>query len=154
MSTRSLTISRTELSLGPLQLWDPGNGYFVLDNTFGGGQQTKRRETVQSPWVHGRFATAIVKDVQIAPLAVEVMADSEAVLTTRIQALLAALDQFSFILTAEQHGLGQFSWICESADWSVGPAGVIDDFDLTMAPYGQVVTATIPRSPIPATGIF
>lgn len=153
MTARSLTISRTELALPALQLWDPPD-YFVLDDSFGPGQQTKRRETVQSPWVHGRFATSIVKDVQVATMAVQVTASSEAGLATRIAALLAAFDQFTFYLTATQHGLGTFSWVCESADYAVGPGGAINDFDLKTTPYGQVVTASIPRSPIAALGII
>ena len=151
MTTRSLQVSRTDLSLAPLELWQPGK-YVIVDGSFGPGAQTYRRLTVDSPWVAGRFLTNAVADVQMVPLVIQVQSPDEAGLEPNITELLAAFKQFSFTMTSVHHGLGTQAWWCERADYAVGPSGVIDDFDLKF--YEQAVSFTIPRSPVNAVGAF
>lgn len=151
MSVRSLLVSRTDLALPPLELWQPGK-YVITDDSFGPGQQTYRRTFVDSPWVAGRFLTAAVKDVQIVPAVIQVQAPDEAALTANIKELIDAVTQFSFTMTSTQHGLGVQAWRCERADYAIGAAGVIVDFDLIF--NEQPVALSIPRSPINVSGEF
>lgn len=146
-----MTVSRTSLSstLGPLELWNPGT-YVIPDGTFGPGEQTHRRLTVSSPWVRGRFATSIVADAQIAPLQVLVQSPTEVELDQRIAHLIDAMTQFTYTITFTQYGLGTNSWVCEQADYAVGPGGVIDNFGLLF--FEQPVTFSVPRSPVNAFG--
>ena len=123
---RSIVVTRTELGLGNLELWQPGK-YVVPDGTFGGGQTTQRRVTSTSPLVKGRYASSIVEDQRVASLAVHVIAANEAGMNAPSMDLIYALTQFRYTLVWYWNGLSG-TWQCEAADWAAGSSGVLDSW--------------------------
>lgn len=123
------------------------NGYDI--DGIGPGAKSFRRNTVQSPYVPGRFITDIVADYQTAVLDVWVGGSSGSQLQTRVGTLLTAFEQFTYTLQVVIDG-ATYSWTCEPADSAVGQAGAFEEWDL--GAFGQEVHLTIPRSPIPVAG--
>lgn len=149
--SRSLLISRTDLSLSPLQLWNPPT-YRILGDSFGPGAQVLRRTFTESQWVPGRFLRAAVADMQIAPLTLQVGGTSGSDLATNLAAVIAAFEQWSYTLTAVHDGLS-FSWTCEAADYAPGTKeGALEDID-TQA-HETAISLLIPRFPTPLSGPF
>lgn len=146
--SRSLLVSRDELSLADLQLWAPPT-FLLPEGGFAIGAQTHRRETITSPFTPGRFLIGLVPDVQVNRLVVQVRGSSGSDLRSLVGTVLAAFTQTSYTVTSNYDGLIG-SWDCEPADYSVGAEGVVDEFDLSF--YEQAVTLLFPRSPLPLTG--
>lgn len=122
---RSVLITRTDLGLSPLQLWQPGK-FLLPDNTFGGGPTTQRRVTSESPMVKGRYASGIVEGQRTGGIAVHVIAGTSEGVQPLVEEVVAALTQFRFTLAWQWNGLSG-SWQCEAADWAPGSSsGVLD----------------------------
>lgn len=146
--SRSLLVSRTELSLSDLQLWDPPT-FLLPEGGFSIGPQTHRREVATSPFTPGRYLIGLVPDVQTNRLVVQVRGTSGADLRAQVTTVLAAFTQSTYTVTSNYDGLIG-SWACEPADYSVGAEGVVDEFDLSF--YEQAVTLLFPRSPLVLSG--
>lgn len=151
-STRSLTISRNLVGSGlpDLQLWAPPT-YLIVGDSFGPGAQVWRRETVTSPYVHGRFLVQSTKAEQIVPLVIQVLGTDGSDLGVKVGDLLDAFSQPAYTLT-EQFSGTLAAWTCEMADYSVGPGGALNDLDLFF--HAAEITLAIPRAPKPLAGRF
>lgn len=148
--SRSVVITRTELSLADLELWSPPNS-IVAGDTFGPGAQTYRRETIASPFVRGRFLIAATPDSQDSQLLLQIIGSSGSDLSSRVATVLAAFAQFSYTLTWNLDGIIA-SYTCETADYSVGDGGRLEDIDTVF--HTVPILLTIPHDPLPVTGTF
>ena len=122
---RSVIVTRTDLGLEPLQLWQVGK-FILPEGTFGAGQTQQRRSTTENNLVKGRYATAIVEGQRSANMGVHCMAYDIDDIQPLVEEVIAALTQFRFQLTWQWNGLGGV-WACEAADWAVGEAGIINE---------------------------
>lgn len=147
----SVQVSRDLLGgLAPLELnTTTGRSYRIAPGGVGPGAATWRRETVVSPVVDGRLLLGAVLDVQTLTVKVRVRASSYGVLEDRVRAVLHAFYQRSYSLTVTLGG-EQRAWLCEPADSAVGQAGQYDEDDYRG--LQQVVTFSVPRSPIALAG--
>lgn len=97
--SRQITISRTELSLSPLNLNDPTNGYFVSDDWKPGGVMWERYESATSPFSHGSTVVAQRKLNVDEIFTVYVFAKDQTTYTNRVQALRNAFAQFRYTVS-------------------------------------------------------
>lgn len=122
---RSIIVSRTELGLPDLQLWQAGK-YILPEGTFGPGEAAFNRVTTEGPLFKGRHAVSIVEGQRTANLGVHVMADVIEDLQPRCKEVVDALTQFRYMLQWQWNGLGGV-WQCETADWAPGEGGIINE---------------------------
>jgi hypothetical protein len=148
--SRSLLITRTDLSLADLQLWSPPNS-FVVGDTFGPGAQVLRRETVTSPFVRGRFVIAATADSQDSQILLQICGSSGSDLSTRVGVVLDAFGQLSYTLTWNFDGITS-AYFCEAADYTIGEGGRIEDIDMVF--HTVPILLTIPHDPLPISGTF
>lgn len=154
MANLTITGSVTRLlvpggPLAALSVQSPG-AYSII--SVGPGLIAWRRQTAESKWVHGRYLTAAVMDVEMAPLKIRVYGSSAAALDANTAALLAALHQFAYQLTLTIDGITT-TWSCEPADG--GPAGAEEagSWDkFSLMERQQVYAFQIPRNPVPVAG--
>lgn len=147
---RSASITRTELGLPDLALWDPPS-LVLPEGGFAPGQTQWQRSTVTSPWVHGSFLTAVSMQQVTSTLVVHATADSGGALAALVGQVIAAFSQFSYTLRFNYDGWAG-AWLCDPADYQVGAAGPVDEFDLSF--YEQDVQLSIPRRPVPLLGVM
>jgi len=125
----------------------PDTGYRILENGLGIGVRQWKRQTVESPFVHGRTLVGRTLDVSTIPLVVDVFADDATILEARVDAIVGVLERFTFELETEVAGV-TYRWACECADTVPGDGGVFEDYD----GFFQTLTFSIPRHPIPLEG--
>jgi hypothetical protein len=145
--SRSLLVTRTELSLTDLQLWSPPN-LIVVGDTFGPGAQVLRRETISSPFCRGRWLIDAQPDMQDAQLLLHVMGSSGSDLSTRVGTVIDAFRQLSYTLTWNFDGITS-AYACEAADFD---AGRMEDIDMAFS--AVPILFTIPHDPLPLSGTF
>jgi hypothetical protein len=145
----NLQITRTELGLGNLELEDPANGYQVV--SFGPGATSWRRDTVNSPYVHGSTLINAVMDLQIAPLVVRVKGVTATQKESRLGVLIDALSQFLYGIGSIIDGVS-YVWICQPADYSIGDGGEFNKFHEKN--LMTEVVFMIPRNPVPYQGVL
>ena len=141
-----LTLSVTISGTAGLALTEAA-GYEVV--SVGPGARVWRKETVTSPFVHGRAVVAQVLDAGSFPLLVRVKALTAGSLATRIAALIAAVEQPVYNTTVVIDGV-TWTWRCETADTAIGDGGSLDPHGLRS--LQQLVTCSIPRHPVPLAG--
>lgn len=134
-----------------LQLQNPGT-YRVVE--FGPGDTAQRRQVATSSFTDGEALVNSLKQAVKAHLKVRVYGTSESDVGTKLAALTAAFDQFAYVLAYSLNTSGGSamtgSWNCEPADWSVGKAGMLDNYELMS--FVQDVSFSVPRSPLPGSG--
>jgi hypothetical protein len=140
------TISRTELALPALSLNDHTT-YTLIG--IGPGAVTWKRQYASSVFVHGDVLVNAVKGHGNLPMMVRVKGTTQAAVDTNLAALLRALDQFSYQLSITIAGV-TWTWNCDLADYSVDDGGEFSKF-YKLAKQ-TIVTAQIPRNPIPVAG--
>lgn len=148
MSDLDLTVTITDGTLSDLAL-TPANGYRNLRGGLGPGGRLWRRQTAESPFVHGRILVGQSLDTEIATLHVLVEASTSAELTTRMTALLERMEQPSYVLQVDIDGV-TYRWQCECADSAIGDGGLFKALDLMR--YQQALRFTVPRQPVPLDG--
>ncbi len=108
---------------------------------------TWTKQLVSSPYVDGEFPVSQRRNNVTEECLFEVLGATGAALATNIGAIIAAFKQFSYTLTTTFDGVS-YGWSCNSADYQViwsGPRIV----------SGQAqVRLSVPRSPVPAAGVF
>lgn len=97
--SRQISVSRTELSLPPLTLNDPTNGYFVSDDWKPGGVLWERYESTPSPFAHGSTVVAQRKTNIDEVFTVYVFAKDQTSYTNKVEALREAFAQFRYTVT-------------------------------------------------------
>lgn len=145
--TISGSVTRTELSLPDLTL--NTDTYKIMRDGWGPGVVSMRRQKVSSPYVHGDFATSLVKEQVEVPLGIRVTGSGYTDCWNKVGTLLRAFEQFKYTLAIVIEGT-TFTYECEAADYSVGDGGMFQNFHF-MA-YKQEVKFLIPRRPNPTTG--
>lgn len=146
----SCLVSRTLISGSPaaLQLEAPGT-YRVV--SAGPGATTWRRETVQSPFIHGEALIGAVKEQGSMNLKVRVYGTTDSNLASRVATLLAAFEQIEYTITFTVNSVAWGTWVCQPADYAPGASN--DGLD----PWGlrakqQEYSFVIPRNPLQSAG--
>lgn len=127
----------------------PANGYTIARDGISAGVRSWVKETVTSPFVHGRAVVGQRLDVMTALLTVRIRAASTAQLLSRYSSLVTAVEQRAWTLRLVMDG-ETTRWRCETADTSIGDSGVLDSVALMQ--HYQVVHLSIPRHPVAVTG--
>lgn len=139
-------VTRGELELGLLNINDGDN--FILGKGLQVGKLVWRKDTVTSPYVHGRFPVREVMDAIETTLVVYAKGESHAVLTENIGVLIAPFtEQSEYELRINVEGQA-YHWRCERADYEV--AFATETLNALMVP----VQFTIYRSPIAVAGVI
>jgi len=139
-------VTRDELELGLLDINDGDN--FILGKGFQVGKLVWRKDTVTSPYVHGRFPVREVMDAVESTLVVYAKGESHAVLTENIGILIAPfVEQSEYELRINVEGQA-YHWLCERADYEV--AFATETLNALLVP----VQFTIYRSPIAVAGVI
>ena len=142
--SRQITITRTELGLGSLNLNDPAAGYYVSDEWSSGGVMWQRWNASGSPWVAG---DRVVGQRQIGVdeiFTIYVKASTPAGIKAKIQTLATALGQYRYTLT--------INWDGATYTYSANGAGEVkvkdDQVDPLLHQAGWIaLQITIPRDP-------
>lgn len=116
-----MTISRTLLSLSTLSL--PTSTYDFGEFSTDGVHWD--RNSVSSPWVHGRRLRSARKSVRTVTgelYVVSALTTAPATHDAAVAVLAAALGQFAWVLTitGTDSGSQSWSWNCEPADYDPG----------------------------------
>lgn len=145
--TITASLTRVELSLAVLNINDQTN-YKIIK--VGPGSVEWDRQYAGSPFIHGEtLVNAVMKQGKL-PLSVRCKGSTSGVVDTNRAALCRALEQFTYTLSLTVDGVS-WSWKCDPADYSVDETdGAFNGF-FTRAKQ-SVVTADIPRDPIPLSG--
>lgn len=122
------------------------NGYEIMGAGLGIGAKSFRRQTVESPYVSSRTLVGAVLDVVEGRLAVRVNGATHLELRTRINALVAAMEQRAFTLRINIEG-NIDNYRCECADSAIGDGGTYDE--MHAANLLQQVTFSFPHDPKP-----
>ena len=139
-------VTRDELELDPLDINDGVN--FILGKGVQTGKLTWRKDTVTSPYVHGRFPVREVMDAVEMTLVVYALGSSHAVLTENIGVLIAPFteqNEYELRIDVESQA---YHWRCERADYEV--AFATETLNALLVP----VQFTIYRSPIAVAGVI
>lgn len=144
-----VAITRDELSLADLQLETPGYCRVV---EHGPGSLSWRTTWVESPFAHGKYPTANVKDLVRMPLKVRIEGTTQSELGLRIDELYEAFSQFTYELVVGLDAVSFHRWTCWAADITPGDAGVFNKAFLHHK--WQEITLDIPRHPIPVQGVY
>jgi hypothetical protein len=142
----SVTISRTSLGLAPLEIATSFDYY--LSTQFLGAAVQWSRQQVESVWLDGAVTTSRHRQMVTEQVAVEVVGENLAQVQARINELVQAFVQDSFVMTVKAGGSTR-SYRCETADYQ--------DLSWTTprlaAAQGQVLLS-VPRQPVALTGGF
>jgi len=142
----SAGFGRAELGLADLFVEDPVNGCQVVE--YGLGALSWRRQVASSPFLPD-VLTAAVKETRRQNLVVRVTGPTAISLNTRVQALLRAVEQFSYFMTVTLNGV-QIQYLADPADYVVGSSEALDKHGLMI--HQQTVQLLIPTTPIPTLG--
>lgn len=142
--SRQITITRTELGLGPLNLQDPANGFYVSDKWKPGAIKWQRFEAAGSAWVDGERVVGQRKIGVDEIFTIYVYASTPAGIKAKVQTVLDAISQYRYTLT--------INWDGDSHVFQANGAGELkyegDDIDPTLHAAGwQPIELTIPRDP-------
>lgn len=145
--TATVSIDRSSLSLSALTISSNSTGTYTLtENGLGRPAITARTHYAsESPYFHGSTHVAVTKDQSALPLEVLVQAASSTALDTAINALDAALWQFTYDVTVTVDGVAKV-WSCSPASWSIAESLVSHG---RAVQYVELLTITIPCYPIP-----
>jgi hypothetical protein len=142
----SVTVTRAALGLGPLEI-ATSREYYLSTQFLGAGVQWDRQQ-VSSIWLDGAVTTSRHRQMVTEQLAVEVVGDDLPAVQDRINELVAAFIQDSYVMTVKAGGTTR-SYRCEAADYQ--------DLSWTTprlaAAQGQVLLS-VPRQPVALTGGF
>jgi hypothetical protein len=142
--SRQVSITRSELALGELNLNDPTNGYYVSDDWRPGGVTWERYEAATSPFANGNTIVAQRKVNEDEIFTIYINAIDYTVYNTRLDALKLALSQFRYNLT--------INWDGNPITYEAVGAGDLvyegDQVDPVLHKAGwHAFTITIPRRP-------
>lgn len=137
----SVTISRTLLGLGALQVNAPGSGFAVV--SLGPGTSTMRLEYARSPVSNGAVLTNARADLRNSLLVVRCYG-TPAQIQTNLAAVEAAVRQRTYTITVTIDGVTD-TWNCLPATYARGSSGTYNA-DRLLAGW-QDLTLDIPRQP-------
>jgi hypothetical protein len=119
--------------------------YYIAADSFQAAQMTWRRQTVQGPYVAGRFVTHAVPDTVTETLNVRVLGESQLQLQSNLADLIDAFSQMSYELVWSVEIMA-YTWVCEMADYAI-------DFTNSLL-FARNLSArfSIPRNPVIGMG--
>ena len=122
-------------------------GYEVLSNGLQPGNKQQRRDWAKSPYIAGAALLSSVADIVTGTVDIEVFGSSRADLLTKVDALIDAFEQLSYVMAFDLDGTA-WSWNCYRAD-------IVLDMEFPMY-LGNLTTVhfSFPRDPTPAAGPF
>lgn len=154
--TMQVTIGRTGLSLSDIVMTNAASDTYQFGELSTTGL-TWERNTVTSPWVHGRRLRStrkVAREISGELYVVSALTATPTTHDTALGTLLTALSQFSWALSiASTDGSNTRTWTyaCEPAD--VEPGG--DETLMMNATYRwTTLNVTIPVSPLPSSGAW
>jgi hypothetical protein len=150
MSDLDVIASVTRANLAdPLGELDLNDGVrYILGKGVRVGSLTWRRETVSSPFAHGRFPIHETKDAAESSIDIYVLGEDHATLHANLGELLTAFtEQYAYVLKLEVEG-ESYHWRCERADYQV--AFATETLNSRFVP----VALSFFRHPIPVAGAF
>jgi hypothetical protein len=153
--TVAASITRDRLSLADLDLND-GTAYEIV--RAGPGVRQWVFDWAAAPSVHGEQPVSARMGNQVAPVAIRVKGSTKTQYDNRAKALVAAFSQLKFHLLITIDGTTE-EWKCFAANMSPassdgsGGDGSWDKFSL-MAKWHQVYSCSVPRHPIPVSGVM
>jgi hypothetical protein len=105
----SVTIDRSNLSLSDIVIDSEGFNTYYIDKAGLGRVGRAPRETFadDSPWINGRFRTAVVLEESELVLTVRVQSTTSSGLDTALDALEDALAQFVYTVTVAVDGVSK-----------------------------------------------
>lgn len=124
-------------------------GYFPM--TLGPGAHAWVRQTVTAPNVDDEYEVGKRRGPMSINYVCLIVGASGTELADRIVAAITAVEQSAYTLTAVIDGV-TWAWKCRAADTAIGEAGSLDARRLAAGRPSQILTALIPRSPIPVSG--
>lgn len=128
---------------------DEANGYLVME--VGPGSRTWRRTTETSPFVHDEEEITRTLGPGTVRMVTLVVGSTVDQVNTRTAALIAVLEQITYDTRVFIDGVAKNGWHCRGADTVIGDGG-LDARRLAAGRKSQVLTATIPRNPVPFLG--
>ena len=141
--TVSVSVTRTSLALGNLDLSDHVN-YYTSGEIFG-STVAWRRATVKSAYVESEFTVNRVRGLVEEKFAVNVLAPDQVTMATNIGALVTAFTQDTFNLTV-QLDAQPYTYACEASDYTM-------DWQIArMHSLQTEIKFTLRRSPVPING--
>ena len=145
--TSTLSIDRTSLSLSALVI--PSTG-FELGEDFSPGGVQQQRALAESRFVDGAALTAVRRQMTQLAGTLRAVGTTPTGLQANEAVLLAALGQFSFMVTWSEVGAttATYTWTCQPADVET-KAGFVD---YLRGMFVQEFAVTIPRQPTPVAG--
>jgi len=155
-SAKTITVSRTSLSLSPLDVNDEAT-YFLLFDGFSGGGGRWDRKMVQSPYVDGEYEVGKRLQNTEVSLGIVVKGLTQTAVDTAVAALVnkttgAFTAQYTYNVTITIAGYAR-TWQCYAADWEIDwKGGWIDGVVPSVGPYYAPVALAMPRKPIPVAG--
>lgn len=126
--------------------------------SYGPGGRQWVFDWASAPSVHGEKPVSARLGNQIAPVIIRVRASSRATFNTRCQALVAAFSQLRFHLKFQIDSGVLEEWKSFAADITPATAdgsaadGSWDKY--SQARYHQVYAISVPRHPVPVTGVM
>ena len=155
MGLLTVTISRAGQSALTLSA---AGGYRV--RSIGPGARSWRLEEIEGPYQHGSAVVSARLARATLPLQVAVVGSSHAQVESRVLAMVEALSQLSYTLTASvgESSPSARAWRCHPADivpvaaGERGGQGAWDEGLLRQNLPRQVYRITIPRQPAPTQG--
>ena len=97
---------------------DDHDRYYVGSDSFQSATMTWRRQTVQGPYVAGRYVTHAVPDTVTENLTIRVMGESQLQLQKNLADLIDTFSQISYNIVWSVD-LMSYTWHCEMADYSI-----------------------------------
>lgn len=142
--SRQITITRTELGLGNLNLQDPTNGFYVSDEWKPGGVQWQHFKASESSFVDGARVVGQRRIGVDEIFTVYIYATTPAGLKAKMQTVIDALSQYRYTLTINWDGA---SYVFQAN--GAGEVRIKDDaVDPTLHAAGWTqLELTIPRDP-------
>lgn len=126
----TLVISRDDLAYPnntALNINDPANGFTVIRGGLQLGSRQWRRQATSSPFTNTRTLVARTVDVDTRDITIRCRTVGTVTYQQKMNTLAQAFSQFSYTLDFDLQGV-EYGWLCETADWSVGQNGTLDEF--------------------------
>jgi hypothetical protein len=156
VSNKTMTVTRTELALSPLDINDEGTYYLLYDGFSSGGGRWQRH-MVESPYTDGEYEVGKRLRNSEVGIALAVKGATSTALDTAMAALIhpdtgAFTAQYDYQVSVAIDGLTR-TWRCYAAEWEVDwKGGWIDGIVPDLGPYYAPIALAIPRRPVPIAG--
>jgi hypothetical protein len=157
-SAKTITVTRSSLSLSTLDVNDEAT-YFLLFDGFSEGGGRWDRKMVESPYTDGEYEVGKRLQNSEVLLGLAVKGATQTALDSAMAALInpttgAFTAQYTYNVTVTIAGYAR-TWTCYAADWEIDwKGGWVDGVVPGTGPFYVPMALAIPRKPIPVAGAF